>query len=1124
MKILTSNCFKDSSGFAFEDLICHFLQEEYGNIFKHTGYTNDGGKDFETTDDRVLTNGKTWAECKKYTKSLSYDNVSKTLLMAYVREINKILIFSYSPVNNRFYRNIAEYKQSTHIDVEVYDDEKLEKLLLKYKNKEWFGQYIDLSQVADISQMPSTSDSKVECSYNLSNRKKYQKQSRSISIDMYEIITLDLLLINRSVKNVTVNIDYSEFKKHTEFELLNKNSLQATGTKKYCIKKCSSQLVKLYVRIVKYQPSYQIPQICIDGKNYRIKDTLHATWLATTGLLGTVYRDYKDEIIKKCTYVQKLLFIAVEGETGTGKSKFLKELYHVMHNGKYKCFYCDIDTKKITVKILCREFFSMFTNLPYFKVSKKKISNLSLVSKSNSAFELASQILYNNKFDYSQNIDVIAACIFDFLRKSPFFIIIDNIQKYDALSLDIIRRLIELSSTQTCGSVLVISFNTNYLASGTLACDLRDYIKILNYHKQQRFYVVNLPGFDKIAAEEFIHNCLQIPLKEASDYKRVISQIIGRIGTNPLVLQNYLIYLYRLHIASIGSEHFTIIDLEKFIGNVDELEGNFDHLMDEIEQSIFETLNTHAEHTKAYLHLVGCLSLFRQLNRKIVDVMDENHTIIDCLIQYGVIQYDTTDSYYRFRHMEYLRYYWNKYNLRYIQHKQALSCINMSVFRMQYIECIFLLEFELEEIEPEIFNKIEDRILENRIVYDYLERVYNHVLQLYYVGFEGPSEKHLQVMKSLALTGMHLLGITKTISISEKIFDLLSEHRKYFSLNTPIIIDIFKEFLHHLMNEGMISKAEEYCQKMKDMRKDIPEAVSQKYMSELLKEEILIYYKQGKKGCAEKVVKNLLKNTKTKSFEYAECLMFWGNIYYRSEDFQNSQSFISQHWRDAYSEIQVFVPKYEKLDYRIRSIILNIVIKNSLVDIFEYGEINQYDRQFLKQMKNHTNMTYFEVKIRQLLSLEHLMNPSRKKGVGNALKMLKETLDILSTNYGNKALYTISLFFLAELHKALKEYDAMYDYFLNFYGVFMQLYSYDNQRNNDYYLLTEMCNSLRKYREQYSQTFNVNILNTLRNRTIFNRLKRILCMSDDEFSTYYRNNSKVSLFFCKSTDTNYPMI
>ena len=139
MKVIKPDNFLNKSGFSFENLICKLLYEEYGESFKQTKYTNDGGKDFESVS-TLLTHQKTWAECKKYSSALSYNDVTKTLLMAFVEKVNKVLIFSYSPVNRRFYRNVAEYKYRTKVEVEIYDDEKLEKLLLKYRRgvRKWF--------------------------------------------------------------------------------------------------------------------------------------------------------------------------------------------------------------------------------------------------------------------------------------------------------------------------------------------------------------------------------------------------------------------------------------------------------------------------------------------------------------------------------------------------------------------------------------------------------------------------------------------------------------------------------------------------------------------------------------------------------------------------------------------------------------------------------------------------------------------------------------------------------------------------------------------------------------------------------------------------------------------------
>lgn len=85
MKIIKPNNFLNKSGFSFEDLICKLLYEEYGEIFEHTTYTNDGGKDFESSP-ILLKNQKTWVECKKLASALSYNDITKTLLMAFVKK------------------------------------------------------------------------------------------------------------------------------------------------------------------------------------------------------------------------------------------------------------------------------------------------------------------------------------------------------------------------------------------------------------------------------------------------------------------------------------------------------------------------------------------------------------------------------------------------------------------------------------------------------------------------------------------------------------------------------------------------------------------------------------------------------------------------------------------------------------------------------------------------------------------------------------------------------------------------------------------------------------------------------------------------------------------------------
>lgn len=132
---LSSQKFVDRSvnrGLLFEDLIERLIKAMFpAETWRRTGKTYDGKKDFVCPAEEWLPAQK-WAECKNYESNLSLNIVAPTLIMGAIEQINCILFFSYSQLNDNAIEGLLRYSEVEGRTIRVYDGSLLEYLICKY--------------------------------------------------------------------------------------------------------------------------------------------------------------------------------------------------------------------------------------------------------------------------------------------------------------------------------------------------------------------------------------------------------------------------------------------------------------------------------------------------------------------------------------------------------------------------------------------------------------------------------------------------------------------------------------------------------------------------------------------------------------------------------------------------------------------------------------------------------------------------------------------------------------------------------------------------------------------------------------------------------------------------------
>lgn len=1125
MKYIELKTFQDNAGFVFEELIQHLLIEEFGEEFKHTPLTNDGGKDFESKASSVLSNSKKiWAECKNYTSTLSYNDITKTLLMAYIKSVNKILVFSYSPVNRRFHSSIAEYKLKTGIDVEIYDDITLERYLLKYREKAWFSDYIDFKPAEEKDLLISPD---IICQYTLSKKHRQNPVTKKIQINMHEMFSLNLVIVNKNMNSVNVHIDFADVNNYSCFEVLD-DTLRKNGyVKNISISPCTSQLFHFNMRIVTFQDIYYLPKIKVNEQTYEIKKKLYTNWVAEVSLL----RDSSHFNINDClNYIdnnQKLSVICLEGTSGVGKSRFLLELHHEALRYDQQSFYFDIDKEEISLKLLCQELFSFFSKLPFFKQNKMYISTFLNTDKTNDVLKFAIQVLYNPNFDFKGEIDELAKYLFYYLKKTPTTILFDNVQRYDTSAVQLIDKLIVIASNQYCPSSIVLSFNTTYIFEFSYVNQLKNKLDLLSIEKTKRFCRIQLKGFNKEIAYEYIQKCFELDKNELHKFSTFINQIIEKAGINPLILQNYLIYLRRRNIVEIKNHQLLIKNPDYFYDEKASYSGDFGRIYSQLD-TYFYSLCLADSDKNDYLQITGILSICKSLPEKVCIRLINTPQILEKLVNSGLFIYKSEDRTYFFKHNEAKKYYKNKYGLKYINKSDAVKILKSLPDKSKYIEQIFLLEMELDIIEKQTFDKILKKIQNYEIDFENTTEIFNAILDFLEYDTINNNPDKIIILSQITNYCTNYLGLKKSLDYYKKAFKIIKSHFDIYAVMLEQTLALFKEYLRHMMNSGLLKESQNLSLEMIGLKDQVPKAFQSIYQMELYKTKVLIDYKKGDITSAVKTLNDikLMYPLKRNLKLHAECLMLEGSIYYKTSKRFAFRDIIAKSWIAGEAILGLQLRDYFQLSWDEKSLLLNVSIKRVLADLIILKTDDHLEIiEEMAKLLNQTGMVYFEVKIRHLLSIYYLLTGEHNScEINKALSLAEETIEILCIQYGNKVLYATSLFIIAEIYKQKKDYNKMYQFFLNFYGIFSQIYYQEKQSDNEDYLLIEMALSIRKYKANISDTFNPNILKNITDTKLYEKIINIFYMDDIKFGKYFQVNNQQSLLYNKNTECNYPMI
>ncbi len=591
---------KHFNGVKFEELVRDVLNIYFDGSWESTSVTWDGGKDFV---DRSIPGKQSWAECKMYEKTLSINKISNSLVMAINRkDVDTLLIFSYSALNRNAIQHLSGYSNSTSIRVSVFDDTHLERLILGSKVimnkffKGFVGEPLAPHWKETLIRQFFSTETNIEYSQLKFNDAADKKRYPSIPINtpcLYEIIFRS----NEILKTEKYKIDISKILyQREELGILNLGyyKIDSHG----CIIKNllpgEVYSIKLFFS-PKVIGTVKIPEIIITSKNQRKTlplVQLQVSRLNRPSLIGSVVVEALKEFETKISGSNRVSTTVLSGKSGVGKSRFLEESEISLLSHNYIPIQVDGHSN------LCKNFasfiqtlLSQIWRLPNIEILRNDAEDsvVNTYSKK-TVFDRVCAVLFkpnDNIAPTDKEIQEVFQLIIEGFLRQRMALLIDNVQGLDNYSLRLIARLTETLTDSIGQNAILLVFNEDELIYSQEATLFHQNLKknAATENKKLRQFITLLE-FNENSVKMFLNtvcNSMDSELPFTEHYPELTKLICENVLPRPLDL--YQLFLAaqdeRNKIATLQNGFFFIRDIEGFHELVKKIHGTTESILQE---------------------------------------------------------------------------------------------------------------------------------------------------------------------------------------------------------------------------------------------------------------------------------------------------------------------------------------------------------------------------------------------------------------------------------------------------------------------------------------------------------------------------------------------------------------
>lgn len=534
-----------NDGRRFELLVRSLLEAEGKNWSKQK-ITWDGGRDFV---DFSIPGEERWAECKMYSAPIGYRVLSPTLVMAFINPVKEIIFFSYSRINKQAIDHLGKLSVERGILIKIYDEEALDRLILRNHDvlREFFPP--ELSKVA-CSVEPVTGWVKILSDYQYGQVvMERPRKSIEVPIPQYAPLILDLTIRNSSVdEDIYCVIELGDFL--TSLPLTVTDPIPGMKQDRFVLSKASIA-GRRYLLRAKNHGKACCPNLILNyyamGRKNQLEigvdpHIINVSMLREPPLIGAAFKKNIDAIIFECCTSSMVTVAGISGASGVGKSRFLHELGCRLRANNFdvsrlaKGCFGDTNSRGFILSALAK---IIGIPDPRTILDQAYIKPRSFVAQQYvDDYNDLCGFLYGGHaaFDDHQFVKKSAKYISTFLVNTRHIVLVDDTQAFDRLEIKFLKEIVNLLAGQCGYSSCLFCFNTELLDGNEEASTLR--LIILDQRPATRCGEYTIPEFHEGQVAEFMDEVIFIDEKRSFSqlYPHVVRRIIDELGCRPLSL------------------------------------------------------------------------------------------------------------------------------------------------------------------------------------------------------------------------------------------------------------------------------------------------------------------------------------------------------------------------------------------------------------------------------------------------------------------------------------------------------------------------------------------------------------------------------------------------------------
>lgn len=509
---------------SFEQICVEYLKQLKGDQYsiRGTSFIKDGGKDITGKP----VNGvpyEIWAECKKHTRSIGLEDISKNVVLVMSYGVNELIFFSTSNITETAKTHISKVASKHDFSVGFYYGDKLYKAL---ETLPIFSKKISVKNNEKINIETHLSKYK--------NPEMYEKND-IIKLTRDTIFYINIHIENNSCTNlcdVCINIP------KCNSMLFNLNPYDNNfKLPSYCEKIVQIQVDVLNTRKKLYIPNFEISY---KTNEYTEKQIVSIGCVDPTSLLyfpvvSKKTNDYLLKIVKnKIENPPDFACFDIRGISGVGKTRLISEINKIASFSNWNTIIYDGKINKGFTPI--KDLLCQLMGLPYLShkidISPNDIKNILSFHNDNEEFsDIIYKFIYKDFYDketlyYLKNI-------FAYFLTRPYLstsniIILDNFQDFYEIVIEFVQELINICDSIKTNLIVCTSVNIEDIPKENNDC-INNFFDFLNACPSDTVFTYEIQPLEENEAKILFEHALT-NINSKSD---LLTTLITKCGTLP---------------------------------------------------------------------------------------------------------------------------------------------------------------------------------------------------------------------------------------------------------------------------------------------------------------------------------------------------------------------------------------------------------------------------------------------------------------------------------------------------------------------------------------------------------------------------------------------------------------